>query len=142
MCKEGPYLQFPSYRNKVLPSTYFLMISYEVNLLNVNFAECTNNFVQVVYTETIAGSTISCIFLNQSDVSEKSCYITFQLCGHLFQTDFQVTGCNEHRIHFDVSNSVSSGQRYCYTAIAGNATYTVKMDGAFITGITIITVLL
>ena len=37
----------------------------------IHIAECTNNFVQAEYRETTSESTISCMFQNQSDMSEK-----------------------------------------------------------------------
>ena len=94
------------------------------------FAECTNNFVQVVYNETNTESTISCVFKNQSDVSEKSCCITYGLCDQKMSQNSL-----ECRIESDVSDSVSSGQMYCYTAIASNETYSVKVKGSFTAGI-------
>ena len=99
------------------------------------FAECTNNFVQVEYKENTSDSTISCVFPNQSDISEKVCCITHQLCD---QKERISQECNKHlqyKIDLEASESVSSGQLYCYTAIASNNTYTVKVEGSFITGI-------
>ena len=84
-------------------------------------------------------STISCVFQNQSDISKKLCCITYRLCDQ--QESQNVQDCNEDfsdRIELGVSDSVSSDQLYCYTAIASNDTYTVKVEGSFIivTGIT------
>ena len=102
------------------------------NIIIINFvAECTNNFVQIVYEETTTESTISCEFLNQSDTSEKSCCITYGLCDqNLPQISLE---CNEHKFR-SVTDSVSSGQLYCYTAIASNNTHIVIVEGNFIAG--------
>lgn len=95
------------------------------------FAECSNNFVHVVYKETI-----SCVFLNQSDTSEKTCCISYQLCDQSGPQNNPVcTKDFSHNIQLEVSGP--SGQVYCYTITASNDTYTAKVEGSFIAGITI-----
>ena len=75
------------------------------------------------------------MFPNQSDISEKTCCITHQLCDQKEPQDTQE--CNKDlQYKIDLEASVSSGQLYCYTVIATNDTYTVKVEGRFIAGIT------
>ena len=82
-----------------------------------------------MYKETNTESTISCIFNNHSDVSLKSCCITYGLCDQKMPQNSL-----ECEIESDISDSVSSGQMYCYTAIASNDTYSVKVKGSFTAG--------
>ena len=87
-----------------------------------------------MYEETATESTISCIFLNTSDTSEKSCCITYGLCDKEMPQN-QSLECNEHGSRI-ISDLVISGQQYCYTALASNGTYVVKVEGSFTAGIT------
>ena len=104
------------------------------------YTECTNNFVEVVYKDTSESSEsiiISCVFLNQSDTSKKTCCVTHQLCDQRGPPNDEV--CNKdfpYSIKLDMSGY--SDQMYCYIATASNGTYTVKVEGSFefITGIT------
>lgn len=100
------------------------------------FIECTNNFIQVIYKETtsISEPVISCVYLKQSDASNKTCCIGYGICD---QETFEYTQqeCNEdfpYNIQLDVSGH--SRQTYCYTVTASNDTYTVKVKGNFSTG--------
>ena len=96
-------------------------------------AECTNNFVQVGYKEA-ADPTILCVFTNQSDVPEKACCITHYPCDQEDPPD--IHECDEKLPYTtEIAVSVASDQQYCYTAIASNGTYTVKIKGSFVTGI-------
>ena len=96
-------------------------------------AECTNNFVQVEYKEA-ADPTILCVFTNQSDIPEKACCIAHYPCDQEDPQD--IYECDEKLPYTtEIEVSVASDQQYCYTAIASNGTYTVKIKGSFITGI-------
>ena len=99
------------------------------------FEECTNNFVQVMYKEATSESSISCIFLNQSDTSEKTCCITHRLCDQMGpESNVQVCSRNSpYSIQLKVSDH--SSQHYCYTVTASNNTHTVKVEGTFTIGI-------
>ena len=112
------------------------MANYNLCINNLLHAECTNNLVQIVYEETATESSISCVFLNPFDTSEKLCCIIYGLCHQILQN--QSLKCNEHRLSRIVTDSVISGRQYCYSAIAGNATYIVKVEGSFTAGIIII----
>ena len=86
-----------------------------------------------MYKETSSESTISCVFLNQSDNSEKTCCVTYNLCD--------LTGtqkCNKispYNIKLELSGH--SSETYCYTVTASNDNYTVKVEGTFTLGIII-----
>ena len=85
--------------------------------------------------ETSSKSTISCVFLNQSDTSNKTCCITHILCGQTAGPT-TVQECNNifpYRIEVNVSGR--SKQTYCYVVTASNDTYTVIVNGSFIPGI-------
>ena len=85
-----------------------------------------------MYKETATGLSISCVFLNPSDTSEKSCCVTYGLCNQEMPQN-QSLECKEHRLRI-VSDSIISDQQYCYSAIASNTTYIVKMEGSFTAG--------
>ncbi len=89
--------------------------------------------MQVVYREI---SSISCVFLNRSDTSEKTCCVTFRPCDQREPGNTQI--CNDTRdssyvIHLKVDGHSSN----CYTVTASNDTYSMKVEGAFILGIVI-----
>ena len=84
-----------------------------------------------MYKETYTELTISCVFLNQSDASDKQCCVTYQLCNKNEPQNDQV--CNEDFNELKLSGH--SGQSFCYTVTASNDTYTVKVEGNFTTGI-------
>lgn len=94
-----------------------------------------------MYKEISTESVISCVFQNQSDVSMKTCCITYQPCDQKGPQNFQE--CNRgfsHEIELDVSDSLTSDQLYCYTARISNGTHTVKVKGSII-GIVLIIIM-
>lgn len=96
-----------------------------------------NNFVQVEYKESTADPSISCVFQNLSDISEKECCIAHKLhmCDQKEVQDVEECDTDlPYRINLKLGASVTSGQRYCFTAIASNSTYTMKVEGSFIAG--------
>lgn len=95
-------------------------------------AECTNNFVQIVYNGQT--STITCIFLNPSDTSKKTCCIV--LYHQKMSENLQNPECIQtkaYKIELEVSGN--SSQIYYYTIKASNDTYTVEVEGNFTTGV-------
>lgn len=105
-------------------------------MCNSHFAECTNTFVQAGYVETASGSTISCIFLNSSDSSEKFCCVTHGECDKKESENVQECKSDPpYKIQLQISDL--SERRYCYTVTASNDTYTVKVGGTFTLGIVI-----
>ena len=91
-----------------------------------------------MYRQTSSESTISCIFLNPSDTSEKICCVVYQLCDQEFEETENIQECNNnlpYSIELDVSGN--SSRMYCYSVTASNDTYTVKVEGNFTTGIII-----
>ena len=98
------------------------------------YTECMNDFMQVVYRDT---STISCIFLNQSDTSKKTCCVTYRRCDQKKPGNTPITNCSRdssYNIHLEVAD-YSSQNYYCYTVTASNDTHTVKVEGTFTLGI-------
>ena len=103
----------------------------------LNFSECSNNFVEMAYKDisesSDSESVISCVFLNQADTSEKICCVTHRICDQRarpLKLNDQV--CKKdflHSIELDISGH--SDQLYCYTATAGNDTYTIMVEGSF-----------
>lgn len=92
-----------------------------------------NNFVQVVHKEITSGSTISCVFLNPSDTSEKTCCIILRPCDQKEFNDDQNEHCSKtssYNIQIDASGH--SNKNYCYTVSARNDTYTAKVEGSII----------
>ena len=87
----------------------------------------------MIYKETTPESTISCVFQNQSDTSEKSCCITYGLCDQERLRNALADCNNYYSLELDLSGT--SRQRYCYIVTASNDTYTVKVEGTFTTGL-------
>lgn len=84
--------------------------------------------------QTNSESTISCIFLNPSDTSEKTCCVTHGKCDKNGPENVQECKTNSpYSIQLEVPGH--SNQRYCYTVTASNDTYTVKVEGTFTLGI-------
>ena len=84
-------------------------------------------------------SAIACIFLNPSDtsVSERTCCITYGLCDQNEPKNPQ--DCNKdslYRIELNITGHSLTGQKYCYTVMASNGTYKVKVEGKFTIGTT------
>ena len=94
----------------------------------------------MVYRETFTESTVSCVFLNQSDTSEKTCCVTHRLCDQKILEN--TLRCNKDSTYNNVIElevyfgHLSTSQKYCYAVIASNDTYTVKVEGTFTLGIT------
>ena len=98
-----------------------------------HFAECTNKFVRAEYIQTTYESTISCIFLNPYDTSEKTCCVTHEGCDKNGPENVQECKTDPpYNIQLEVSDC--SSQRYCYTVTASNGTYAVKVEGTFTLG--------
>jgi hypothetical protein len=82
----------------------------------------------VLYKEDSTGSSISCVFLNQSDTSEKICCVTYGPCDQKELGSDQT--CNRdspYNIQLEVDDR--SSQTYCYIVTASSDTYTVKVEG-------------
>ena len=92
-----------------------------------------NSFVRVVHKETTSGSTISCVFLNPSDASEKTCCIVLRSCDQTEIDDDQTEYCSKTS-NYDIQLEASrrSDENYCYTVTATNATYTTKVEGTIV----------
>lgn len=89
--------------------------------------ECTNQFVEVQYDS--ATSTISCVFLNELDTSEKSCSIRYGLCGQE-QTEMPADNTTTSSVILNLDlTSIDTSRMYCYSITARNRTYTVIVDG-------------
>ena len=137
--------------NPFLIGMIYFNLAMELALLMGNYTcksyisscstECMNDFVKVMYEETTSESTISCVFLNQSDNSEKSCCITYGLCESLTsqeRPENAQTDCSKDSLYnIELELSGSSSQTYCYIVIASNVTHIVKVEGNFTTGINI-----
>jgi hypothetical protein len=110
----------------------FVVVTIDLN----NFTECTNNFVQVFYNESSSGSIISCVFLNPSDTSEKTCCVIYQLCDQERIDSEMAPGCNKSVLQeIELKVFVNSSETYCYTVTASNDTYIIKVDANFTKGI-------
>lgn len=99
--------------------------------------ECTNNFVQVMYTSE---SILSCVFLDLNDTSDKICCVTHRLCDQDKPGNTQKCSRNfPYNIQLQDLVSNPSSQKYCYTVTASNGTHTVKVNGRlnFVPGIII-----
>ena len=101
----------------------------------IRIAECTNNFVRAEYRETAFESTISCIFQNPSDTSEKTCCATLRRCDNIESENVQYCITESpYNIQLEISDRSMTNQRYCYTVTANNDTYTMKVEGTFTLG--------
>ena len=100
---------------------------YTASHRSVIIVECTNQFVEVQYDS--ATSTISCVFINELDTSEKSCSIWYGVCDQE-QTEMAAdnTTTSSVMLNLDLTNT-GSNLMYCYSITARNGTYTVIVDG-------------
>ena len=80
------------------------------------------------------GSSISCVFLNQSDASEKTCCVTYGPCDQPHRRSGQA--CSKDT-SYNIQLEVADQSRYCYTVTASNKSHTVKVEGTFTLGIII-----
>jgi hypothetical protein len=104
-----------------------------VSLFTLIFAECINKFVRAEYIDAISESAISCIFLNLSDTSEKTCCVTHEICDERGPESVQECRTDPpYKISLEISDR--SNQRYCYTVTASNDSHTVKVEGNFTLG--------
>jgi hypothetical protein len=94
---------------------------------HIYIIECTNQFVEIGYNS--ATSTITCVFLNELDTSEKSCSIRYGVCDQE-KTEMATgnTTTGSVILDLDLTNTGSSSV-YCYSVIARNRTHTVMVDG-------------
>ena len=93
--------------------------------------ECNNRFVKVEYDPST--TTISCVFKNESDLSQKSCSVEYGLCGK--EANSVQNGTTEGS-PFTVTlklNAIATNSKYCYvvTAKLSNDTLTVMVNGIF-----------
>ena len=88
-------------------------------------SECNNQFVEIKYNS--AATTISCVFLNQLDSSEKSCSIQYGICDQE-QTEMVASNTTSGNVMLNLALT-GSGRVYCYNITARNRTYTVIVDG-------------
>ena len=93
----------------------------------IYFTECANEFVRVNFDATTF--IFSCTFLNNSDVSQKACSISYSVCGQKLTEN--VHGYSTT----DVPNTVSldlTGLKdgtYCYTVTATNGATIQNIQG-------------
>ena len=74
---------------------------------------------------------VVCIFLNQQDVpAEKSCSVSYGRCAEQlsYHTTVQSRAASI-TVQFDVESDL---QDYCYATIAKNDTFSVLIEGSFI----------
>ena len=125
---EGPH------SNPFMIGNYHKIV-YNNNYYDSFFAECTNNFVRAEYREADSISVISCIFLNPSDTSEKTCCVNHGRCDEKVPESVQECKTDPpYSIPLKIL-SVSASQRYCYIVTASNDIHTVKVEGTFTLGI-------
>ena len=72
----------------------------------------------------------SCTFVNESDLSPKSCSIIYGQCGQERYTDQgNVTDGSSFVITIKLNLSII-GSNYCYNVTASNGTYEIVMNGS------------
>ena len=107
-------------------SLYVLTITAKLSLRRWHFllsAECTNRFVEVLYSD--APLIITCKFLNQLDSSEKSCSFHFGLCD---QTPKETTSGNTKTDSVTLYPSRPRAENsFCVTA--SNNSYSIRVEG-------------
>ena len=98
-----------------------------VYIMFIVFPECTNRFVEIEHNS--ATSTISCIFLNELDTSEKVCSIQYGVCDQEFEVTETVSDTTtSDTVMLKIALTVSD-RTYCYNITARNRTYTVMVGG-------------
>jgi hypothetical protein len=87
----------------------------------------------VEYRET--STSISCVFLNQSDTSEKTCCVTYGSCDQREPGSTPAYNCSrDSPYNIQLEAADHSSQRYCYIVTASNDTHSVKVEGTFTLG--------
>ena len=90
----------------------------------------SRSFVRVTSNiESTTRPTITCEFTNQLDSSNKSCNVSYGLCGQQLSRTAQGSSSPEEpniiRVELDLSDPAAM---YCYTVSASNDTFTAVVD--------------
>lgn len=89
-----------------------------------------NSLIQVEFHPE--ASTISCIFVNQADMSSKSCIVEYRKCSDFGMS--QIARVNTTSINATIDLQLTgSSQMYCYNVTGSNTTHTVIVQGIIIT---------
>ena len=71
-------------------------------------------------------STLTCIFLNSNDTSEKSCNVRYGQCGQEMRTVSGYSSNNSVTVSLQLSTVYIS---VCYIVTASNGSFTVIVEG-------------
>lgn len=85
---------------------------------------CTNRFIDVRYNP--ADSTISCVSLNPTNTSIKSCRVTYGPCGQ--EQTQTVERVSSIELPSNITLIIPHGS-YCYTVTASSDTFTIAVEG-------------
>ena len=107
-----------------------MLYTVQVIVIYITSLDDINRFLAVKFDSS--GSTITCIFLNQQDNSEKSCSIAYGLCGenpHLSSQGVPTSTSNSIILQLQFENKTEFD--YCYLVTASNGTFSVIVEGRF-----------
>ena len=95
--------------------------------------ECNNQFVKVEYDPST--TTISCVFENESDLSQKSCSVEYGMCDkatNMYVVQNSTTEDSPSTVTLKLS-TIATNSKNCYvvTARFSNDTLTVMVKGSF-----------
>ena len=120
---------------------YSLSLSFSLSLTHNHIHTHTHpsdgsseNFVRVTSNiENTIRLTVTCEFTNQLKSSNKSCNITYGLCGQQLSEMAQGVSSSEEpnivRVVLDLSDAATI---YCFSVTASNDTFTASIDGTSI----------
>ena len=86
---------------------------------------CSNLFVRVVYNSDT--STLMCIFLNELDISPKSCSITYGQCDTEMKQSTRIEDSNGTILTLTLQELAPPT---CFIVMASNSTFSVSVDGS------------
>ena len=107
----------------------YYMYSYHraINIIGFYFftAGSTSHFVRVSH----GTNRIICTFMNQQDMSIKSCNVSYAQCG---QQQTQLAYSVESAFQLVVDLKLADPIKYCYNVTASNSTFSVLIEGSIL----------
>lgn len=99
-------------------------------------SDTSNNFVDLSFD--LALKTVTCLFLNQQETSDKICSIVYgnptENCRAI-SLQSKSDSSDSVRIGFPTEYQISPQSRYCFAITASNGTFSVIVEGSIVTGI-------
>ena len=92
-------------------------------------SDCNNQFVSVDYDPKYMN--ITCTFINELDISPKSCRVEYGTCDQ--ETYVTEGNATDGHVVILLNSSVTNPMNFCYTVTASNATFMVMVKGEFVT---------